>query len=171
MNIMIRIVLLVCIICVSGAPLGAEKGGALLPKVVSVSQTVLQVPLNKGITAKEAADAMLNKALELNVKLVSHLKVSEELKGRGVDTRHLEILQLCTPEDAGKAIELNLVYAAYIPCRIALVEDRNGVVWAIMQNLDFQIDNKIMAPASIELAIRINQQMLIILTAGVTGEL
>lgn len=170
MNITKAILLLLCAVCLP-ATAYSESDGALGPKVVEVSQTVLQVPLKKGTSPQEAAEAMINKALEMNVKLVSHLKISEELKARGVASRHLEILQLCTPEDAGKAIDLNIVYAAYIPCRIALVEDSNGDFWAMMQNLDFQIDNKLMPPASIELAIRINQQMLMILTAGVSGDL
>lgn len=166
-----KIVLLLCIICVPTVAYSDKSGDRPEPRVVEVSQSVLLVPLKEGVTPQEAVESMINKATEMNVKLVSHLKISEELHSRGVKSRHLEVLQLCTPEDAAKAIELNLTFAGYIPCRIALVEDSDGIVWATMQNLDFQIDNKIMAPASVQLAIRINQQMLVILTAGVTGEL
>lgn len=166
-----KMLLLLCIMCVPTAAYSETGGNRPQPRIVEVRQTVLLMPLKEGITPQEAVDSMMNKALELNVKLVSHLKISEELRSRGVNSRHLEVLQLCTPEDAGKAIELNLAFAGYVPCRIALVEDSEGIVWATMQNLDFQIDNKLMAPASVELAIRINQQMLVILTAGVTGEL
>ena len=166
-----KMLLLLCMVCAPMTAYSEKSGGRPEPKVVEVSQSVLMVPLKEGVTPQEAVDAMINKAAEMNTKLVSHLKISEELRSRGVKSRHLEVVQLCTPEDAGKAIELNLAFAGYVPCRIALVEDDAGIVWAIMQNLDFQIDNKLMAPASVELAIRINQQMLVILTAGVTGEL
>ena len=166
-----KIVLLLCSICVPSAAYSEKSGERPEPRVVEVSQSVLLVPLKEGVTPQEAVDAMINKAAELNIKLVSHLKISEELRSRGVKSRHLEVVQLCTPEDAGKAIELNLTFAGYVPCRIALVEDSEGIVWATMQNLDFQIDNKLMAPASVELAIRINQQMLVILTAGANGKL
>lgn len=166
-----KIMLLLCILCVPIAAYSEKSGERPDPRVVEVSQTVLLVPLKEGVTPQDAVDAMINKATELNTKLVSHLQVSRELHSRGAKSRHLEVLQLCTPEDAAKAIELNLTFAGYVPCRIALVEDANGVIWATMQNLDFQIDGKLMAPASVELAIRINQQMLVILTAGVNGEL
>ncbi|MEA3302518.1 MAG: DUF302 domain-containing protein [Pseudomonadota bacterium] len=166
-----KMMLLLCSACVPMAAYSETSTPRPDPRVVEVSQTVLLVPLKEGVTPQDAVDAMINKATELNTKLVSHLRISRELHSRGVKSRHLEVVQLCTPEDAAKAIELNLTFAGYVPCRIALVEDANGIVWATMQNLDFQIDGKLMQPASVELAIRINQQMLVILTAGVNGEL
>ena len=138
-----KVVLLLCIICVPMTAYSEKSEDRPEPRVVEVSQSVLLVPLKEGVTPQDAVDAMVNKATELNVKLVSHLKISKELQSRGVKSRHLEVVQLCTPEDAATAIELNLAFAGYVPCRIALVEDDQGIVWATMQNLDFQIDGKV----------------------------
>lgn len=166
-----QILLLLTLIWASTASFSENQAKSPGPRVVEVTQTVLQVPLRKGVSAQDAVEAMISKASELNVKLVSHLRVSDELNNRGLKAPHLEVLQLCSPEDAGKAVALNTIYAAYIPCRIALVEDADGIIWATMQNLDFLVDNKLMPTAAIELAIRINQEMLMILTAGVSGDL
>lgn len=139
-------------------------------KIDDISQTVLQMPLRPGITADIAVNAMLNKAAELNMSVSSHQKISAQLQQRGIESRHLEILQLCRPEDAATAIELNLHFSAYLPCRIILVEDKNGQIWILVQNIDFQINNRLMAPASVEFAIRINQDLLSIVTVGVNGK-
>jgi uncharacterized protein (DUF302 family) len=140
------------------------------PRIDDVSQTVLQMPLRPGITPDKAVNAMINKAADLNMTVISHQKISAQLHQRGIKSRHLEILQLCRPENAATAIEFNLHFAAYIPCRITLVEDKNGQIWILVQNIDFQVNNKLMKPASVEFAIRINQDLLSIVTAGINGK-
>ena len=62
------------------------------------------------------------------------------------------------------------IYSAYMPCRIALVEDAQGRPWLFMLNLDMLINSNSLSSDLQELAIRVNQVMLIIMTAGATGE-
>ncbi len=139
------------------------------PVIDHISHTVIQIPLKPGVTPTHAVNAMISKASELNMSVSSHQKISEKLQQRGITSRHLEILQLCQPEKAATAIELNLHFAAYMPCRLTLVEDENGQIWILMQNIAFQVNNKLLQPASVEFAIRINQDLLSIVTAGVNG--
>lgn len=139
------------------------------PQIDDVSQTVLRVPLKQGVSVEKAVKAMISKAADLKMDVIAHQKISAQLYSRGIQSRHLEVLQLCRIEDAGKAIELNVLFAVYIPCSIALVEDGNGQIWILVRNIDFQVNNRLMEPASVELAIRINQDMLSIVTAGVNG--
>ncbi len=139
-------------------------------RVDDISQTVVQMRLHKGVTLAEASEAMMSKAAELNLKLVGRQFVHTELRERGLKTPHIEILQFCTPEDARMLILQDPVYAAYMPCRISLVEDAEGNGWAIMLNLDMLINRRILRPEVMEVAIRLNQSMLAVMTAGVTGE-
>ena len=149
----------------------ADKGDMPLePRVVNVSQTVIQMPLNKGVSIEDAVQAMVTSAENLNMKLVSHLKISDELKQRDIETRHFEVLQLCNPEDAGKLVQMESLYAAFIPCRIAVVEEEDGQVWLMMQNLDILINHQLIPPKLAQIAIKINQQMLSVMAAGVSGE-
>jgi len=140
------------------------------PRVVSVSQTVIQMPLNKGVSIRDSVQAMITSAEDMNMKMVSHLKISDELKQRGIKTRHFEVLQLCNPEDAGKLVQMESLYAAFIPCRIAVVEEDDGQVWLMMQNLDILINHQLIPPKLAQIAIKINQQMLAVMAAGVSGE-
>ena len=104
------------------------------------------------------------------MKLVGQLNVSEEVESRGIKAQRLQILQFCNPEDAIRMIEFNTIYAAYMPCRIALVEDNQGKVWLETLNLDMIIQAYPLPPELQALAINVNGQMLDILTAGATGE-
>ena len=68
-----------------------------------------------------------------------------------------------------KRIAFNTLYAAYMPCRIALVEDREGKFWLEMLNLDMIINVFALPPELQAIAITVNGEMLSILTAGAAG--
>ena len=38
-------------------------------------------------------------------------------------------------------IDFNPIFVAYMPCRIAMVEDEDGQLWLMMVNLDMLINN------------------------------
>jgi len=139
-------------------------------EIYDISQTVLKMSLKKGVTPQDAVSIMLSKAAELNMKMVGHLPVSDDLRARGRNHNHLEIYQFCNPEDAIKMVEFNPIYAAYMPCRIALLKDKKGVYWLLTLNLDMLI-SKVHLPDDLRtIAITINAQMIEIMTAAATGE-
>ena len=138
--------------------------------ITEIGQTVLKMPLAEGVNADDAVSAMQSKASQLRMKKVGHQRVSRFLRAKGIDARRLEILQFCRPEDAIKMVEFNVIYAAYMPCRIALVEDQDGVVWLEMLNLDMLINNFPLPEELRRMAITINGQMLEIITAGATAD-
>lgn len=135
-----------------------------------ISQSVVKMSLVSDVSMEDAAMAMVSKASELNLKLVGQQKVHNEIRARGLPSPHLEILQFCDPEDAVKMVTLDPLYAAYMPCRIALVEDANGKPWLLMLNLDMLINSYSLPPELQAIAIRVNQAMLAIMTAGATGD-
>lgn len=138
-------------------------------QMFDIHQTVIKMAVGEGISGDDAVDAMLSTAAELNMKMVGHQNVSKELMARGIDSPRLEIFQFCNPEDAVKMVKFNTIYAAYMPCRISLVEDAEGRLWLEMLNLDMIIDAFPLPPELQAIAITINGTMLSILTAGATG--
>jgi cytochrome c553/uncharacterized protein (DUF302 family) len=139
-------------------------------QITDISQTVAQMELKEGVTKEDAIEAMMSKAAEINLKMVGQQHVSRELEARGVKTPYLTILQFCDPMDARTMIISNPIFASYMPCRIALVEDAEGKPWLMMLNLDMLINSKLLSPDVVETAIRVNQSMLDIMVAGATGE-
>jgi len=141
-----------------------------LIKIYEVGQTVLKMSLKEGVTPEDAVASMMAKAGEHNMKMVGHQQVSNEMKARGIDSPRLEILQFCNPEDAVKMVAFNPIYAAYMPCRIAMAEDKDGIIWLMMLNLDMLIDKFPLPEELRTLAITVNGTMLEIITAGSTGD-
>ncbi|BAZ93414.1 hypothetical protein TspCOW1_16470 [Thiohalobacter sp. COW1] len=134
-----------------------------------ISQTVVKMPLEEGVSVDDAMDFMRSKAAELNMKIVAHQPVSEELKARGVDSGPLHIMQFCNPGDAHRMVMHNAIFAAYMPCRIALVEDSEGKTWLMMLDLNLLIDNTPLPPDMEEMARGINDKLLRIMEAGAKG--
>ncbi len=151
-------------------PLLAAAGNPPEVQMHDISQTVLKMSLADDVSGDDAAEAMRSKAAELNMKLVGHQNVGLELQNRGLDSPRLEIFQFCDPEDAVKMVKFNTLYAAYMPCRIAMVEDSDGKIWLEMLNLDMIIQAYPLPPELQAIAITVNGTMLDIITAGATGE-
>ncbi len=154
------------------APLSSYAAEAPSPdiRMFEIGQTVLKMGLADGVSPDDAGEAMRSKAAELNMKLVGYQNVGEEVRNRGIDAPRLEIFQFCDPEDAVKMVQFNTIYAAYMPCRIALVEDSDGKIWLEMLNLDMIISAYPLPPELQAIAISVNGTMLDIITAGATGE-
>ncbi|MET0072399.1 MAG: DUF302 domain-containing protein [Candidatus Thiodiazotropha sp.] len=138
--------------------------------ITDIKQTVVQMSVKDGVTRDDAIQALMSRAAEINLKYVARQQVSKELEARGLKTPYLDIFQFCNPEDARKMILHDPIYAAYMPCRIAMVEDKNGQLWLMMLNLDMLINSELLPPELTEIAIRVNQAMLDVMVAGATGE-
>jgi len=151
---------------------GVEKKESAPPiiEIYDIGQTVVKLSLQEGVTPEDAIAAMLSRAAEVNMRMVGRLRVSEELRSRGVKTGHLEVFQFCNPEDAAKMVAFNPIYAAYMPCRIALVEDKDHKFWLLTLNLDLLI-NKVALPDDLrQIATSVNGAILEIMSSASTGD-
>ncbi|MCU7891340.1 MAG: DUF302 domain-containing protein [Candidatus Thiodiazotropha sp. (ex Ustalcina ferruginea)] len=138
--------------------------------ITDINQTVVQMSVKDGVIKDDAVQALMSRAAEINLKYVARQQVSKELEARGLKTPYLDIFQFCNPEDARKMIMHDPIYAAYMPCRIAMAEDKEGKLWLMMLNLDMLINSELLPPELTEIAIRVNQAMLDVMVAGATGE-
>lgn len=139
-------------------------------QITDITQTVVRMALDKGVTTDQAEEAMLAKAEEIGLKKVAQQKVSQFLARQEVDMPHLSIYQFCNPLDARLMVIADPVFSSYMPCRISMVEDQEGKLWLMMLNLDMLINSKLLPAEVIETAIRVNQQMLDVMTAGASGK-
>ncbi len=162
------IFLLITLLCINYSVRAAKS----VPPVTyfDVSQTVSKLPLADEVSADDAIVALKSKAIELNMKFVAHQPLSKELKARGIKSGRLEIFQFCNPADAHKMVKFNPIFAAYMPCRIALVEDANGKIWLMMINLDMLINNTDLPAELKTIATRINKTLIQIMEAGASGD-
>jgi uncharacterized protein (DUF302 family) len=137
-----------------------------------LAKAVIKIPVQKGLSLKDVAESLMLKANALNLKLVAHQRVSDELKAQGIkDTRHLEIFQFCDVLTAKALVDHEMLFAAYLPCRITLLEDQQGNGWLLMQNLDMLL-NAIALPDDLKRkALKVRDALREVIEAGSKGEL
>lgn len=133
---------------------------------------VLKRPLQPGISFDEAVQSMKLRANTLNIKLVAELPLSKQVEATtGKPQRRMEIFQFCDAVTAKSMVEANIDFAAYLPCRIALIEDAQGKGWLVMVNLDEILKQYKLAPDMLKLAKSVRDTLVSIMDAGVKGDL
>lgn len=106
----------------------------------SADATVWKVPLEEGVSWEDAEEAMASVANELNLKGVGELPLSDQVKSMtGKDQRFLKIYQFCDPLVAVQMVDHSDAFSAYLPCRISMVEDKQGKFALYALNMDMMI--------------------------------
>ncbi|MDR9436191.1 MAG: DUF302 domain-containing protein [Thiohalophilus sp.] len=148
---------------------GAVQGGPLPD--IKLEQTVVKMPLQEGISMNDAVDSMKLRANMHNMNLVAELPLSKQVEAMGKEARRMEIYQFCDPLTAQRMVESNINFAAYLPCRIALVEDEKGQGWLVMMNLDMMLNGATLTDELKAEATRVRDALMDIMQAGAEGAL
>jgi uncharacterized protein (DUF302 family) len=138
---------------------------------MSIADTVLKMPLAEDVSADDAVESMKLRANALNFKMVAHMPLYKELQAMGIDSRRVEIFQFCDARIAHQMLSHNVDFAAYLPCRISLIEDEKGQVWLITLDLDAVIRTANLTPELMELAVKVRDTIREIMEAGAEGDL
>lgn len=103
----------------------------------TASPNVVKKAVNPGVSLDDAAESMRLRANSLNMKLVAELPLSSQVEAiTGKPQRRTTIFQFCDALTARDLIELDIDFAIYMPCRIALIEDAKGQAWLVMMDID-----------------------------------
>jgi len=141
------------------------------PFIVELEKTVVKLPLEEDVALEDAVESMKLRANILNIKLVAELPLSKQIKAMGEKSRFIGIYQFCEPLTAKKMVEYDINFAAYLPCRIALVEDKKGKAWLVMMNLDILLNNPKLDANLLKEAKKVRDGLNEIIEAGANGEL
>lgn len=138
----------------------------------SADATVWVVPLADDVTAEDAEEAMDIVANDLNIRGVGKLPLSEQVELQtGEKQRYLKIFQYCDPETAMKMVAYTDSFAAYLPCRIAIVEGKDGKLRLYSLNMDLMIHGGKELPAELKAeANRVKDMIQKVMASGASGE-
>lgn len=102
--------------------------------------SVRKIPIAEDVSTKDVEEAMASIATELGIREVGILPLSEQVEIQtGKKQRYLKIFQYCSPRTAMDMIAYSDAFSAYLPCRIALIEDKNGKRWLYTLDMDLMI--------------------------------
>lgn len=134
--------------------------------------TVWKYDLEEGVSPDDAEEAMKAVANEMNIKSVGDLPLSDQIAAMtGEDQRKLKIFQFCNPLTAKKMVDYSDAFAAYLPCRVSMVESKEGKVSLYALNMDMMIYGGKPLPEDLKKeALEVKDVMLAIMQRGAAGD-
>ncbi len=161
---------------VSTFALAAEKQAAMpamdqATMEQMVRSSIQKFKINDDVSIEDAIDSMMLRANNLNFKLVADLPLSEQVKAMGEKANYMRILAFCDALIAKRMVEHDIIFAGFLPCRIAVLKDAKGQGWIVTMNMDMMVQG-VSLPEDLQvLAEKVRDTIYSIVDAGVTGDL
>ena len=149
-----------------------EMVDILLETGNAAEATVWKVPVEDGLSVEDVEITLRAVANELNIKNVGELPLSAQVEAMsGEKSRFFKIYMFCNALTAAQMLEYSDAFAAYLPCRVSLVEDKQGKLWLYSLNMDAMIyGGKPLPPALKEEAMGVKKIILEIMNRGAEGD-
>ena len=130
------------------------------------------VQVEEGLSAEDVIDSMKSLATSRNFLFVGESPFYKQIKAiTGEDYRYVNFLSFCDAQVGKKMLEYRDQYSGFMPCRIALVEDKDGRLWLYSMNLDLMIHGGKKLPDDLKAdAIRIRDNIKAIMDGAAAGE-
>lgn len=150
----------------------SEMVEILLETGNAAEATVWKFQVEEGLSVEDVDETIKAVANELNIKNVGELPLSEQVEAMsGKDSRFFKIYMFCNAMTAAQMLDYSDAFSAYLPCRVSLVEDKQGQLWLYSLNMDAMIyGGKPLPPALKEEAMGVKKIILEILSRGAEGD-
>jgi uncharacterized protein (DUF302 family) len=101
--------------------------------------TTWERKVKAGVTVRDIEQVFEQVSAERNMKAVGELPLSKELEARtGKPQKFLKVYSYCTPATARMMVDFSPHMAAYLPCRLTVVEKEDGL-WIYTLNMDMMV--------------------------------
>lgn len=101
--------------------------------------TTWERKVKPGVTVDDIEQVFTQISAERNMKSVGELPLSKELEARtGQKQKFLKVYSYCTPATARLMVDFSPHMAAYLPCRLTVVEKEDGL-WIYTLNMDMMV--------------------------------
>lgn len=136
-----------------------------------IQESIKKYKIADDVSVEDAIDSMQLRANMLNFKMVADLPLSEQVKAMGEEANFMRILAFCDALIAKKMVEYDPIFAGFLPCRVAVIEDSKKQGWIITMNMDMMLNTVDLSPELVPLAEKVRDSINSIVDAGVNGDL
>ena len=117
-----------------------QMGQRLLQTGSSAAAMTWRVKVEDGITFDDVQTTMRMVANEHNIKNVGELPLSQQVEAMsGKPYRTMKIFMFCNAMTAAMMMDYDDAFAAFLPCRITVVEDLQGGLWLYAMDMEAMI--------------------------------
>ena len=133
---------------------------------------VWAVPVEEGIEVEDVKESMKSLAVDRNLFFVGESPFYKQAQAvTGKPYRHVAFMNFCDVRVGIKMTDHNDAYTAFMPCTIAVVEDKQGKLWLYAMNMDFLIHGAKELPDDLKAdALKVRRVMREIMAGAAKGE-
>jgi len=128
--------------------------------------------VDEGLTPEDVVESLKSLATARNFLFVGESPFYKQVQAiTGEEYRYVNFLSFCDARVGKKMLEYQDPYSGFMPCRIALVEDKKGRLWLFSMNLDLMIHGGKELPADLKKdAIRVRDIIKAMMDGAARGE-
>jgi uncharacterized protein (DUF302 family) len=105
-----------------------------------VKLQIARIQVEDSVSFDDAVESLKLRANQHNLKFVGVSPIYKEIAAlTGKPARRMEIFSFCDGLTANKMLEADPLMIAFMPCRIALLEDAQGKRWVISMMMDVKL--------------------------------
>ncbi len=130
------------------------------------------VPVEGDLSPEDVIESMKSLAASRSFLFVGESPFYKQIEAiTGEKYRYVNFLSFCDARVGKQMLEYRDQYSGFMPCRIALVEDKNGKLWLYSMNLDLMIFGGNELPPDLKAsAIRVRDTIKEIMNGAAKGE-
>jgi len=134
--------------------------------------SIVRVKVADDVSNEDVEEAMESIATAEGIRSVGKLPLSEMVELQtGKPQRFLKIFQYCSPRTAMVMVDHSDAFAAYLPCRIALIEDKDKQRWLYTLDMNAMIYGGAPLPDDLlEKALEVKRVITAIQEGGAEGD-
>lgn len=105
-----------------------------------VKLQIARIQVQEGVSFDDAVESLKLRANQRNLKFVGANLIYKEIAAlTGKPAKRMEIFNFCDGLTAGKMLAADPQMIAFMPCRIAIIEDAEGRRWVISMMMDLKM--------------------------------
>lgn len=133
---------------------------------------VRTIRAEEGLGPEEVAESLKSLAVQRNLLYVGEAPFYKQVEAvTGTPYRFIAFYSFCDAVVGAMMADYNNTYTAFMPCRIAVVQDPDGTVWLQMMDLEMLIHGgKPLPPELKEAAIKVREDLNFIIEGAARGE-
>ncbi len=137
----------------------------------NVKLQIARIQIQDGVSFDDAVESLKLRANQLNLKFVGVNALYKEIEAlTGKPSKRIEIFNFCDGLTANKMLQADPQMIAFMPCRIALIEDKDGKRWVISMMMDIKMIQA-MPPDTRKSAEHVMESMKDMMVAASKGDL
>jgi uncharacterized protein (DUF302 family) len=150
----------------------ARFAGELLESGDPGGAMMWSVPVEDGLSPEDVIDSLKSLATSNSLLFVGESPFYQQVEAvTGEEYRYVNFLSFCDAQVGKMMLEYRNHYSGFMPCRIALVEDRQGKLWLYSMNLDFMIHGGRELPAELkQAALGVREKLRTMMAGAAAGE-